>query len=151
MVGEQFCLSRRDLGAAMAAIAAVEPSSVRARGLLTDAWVKVACRDPDPNGGYDKAVKAVEASAQPVVSPNNDKATLGTIVRDLRAKPDKWEFELGDVDLVIAMSDRLWTTHIRHGTDVRPRTDHTLPEADAALHLAIALVRFFSGGLVRRA
>ncbi len=149
LVADQFCLSRRDLGAAKAAIAAIEPSSARARGLLTEAWGKVACRDPDPNGGYDKAVKAVEASAQPVVSPSNTKATLGTIVRDLRVKPSKWEFELGDIDLVIAMSERLWNTHIRHGTDPRPRTDHTLPEADAALHLAIALVRFFLGGLVR--
>jgi hypothetical protein len=35
LVAEQFCLSRRDLGAAKAAIAAIEPSSARARGLGT--------------------------------------------------------------------------------------------------------------------
>jgi hypothetical protein len=69
-----------------------------------------------------------------------------TALRDLKAKPSKWTFTLGDLDPVIAMMERLWTSPIRHGTDVR--TDHTQPEADAAVHLAIPLVRYFAGGLV---
>jgi hypothetical protein len=141
-----YLVTRRDLAAAKDAITATASFSQRAARHLTSSWQQVATRDPDPNGAYDQAVKAVEAVAQPIVSPKNSNATLGTILRDMKAKPSKWTFELQDVDTVIAMSETLWTKHIRHGTDVR--TDHTVAEADAALHLAIPLVRFFAGGLV---
>jgi hypothetical protein len=142
-----YTLTRRDLAAAKAAISDIRSHSQRAGDFLADSWQAIARRDPRPGEGYDKAVKAIEAAAQPVVSPANNRATLGTIVRDMRAKPSKWEFDLGDVDLVIDMADRVWVEHFRHGT--QPRTDHTLSEADVALHLAIPLVRFFVGGLVR--
>jgi hypothetical protein len=143
----RFTLTRRDLAAAKLAISEIRPHHERAGAFLGDAWKAVATRDRQPNEGYDKAVKAIEAVAQPVVSPNNARATLGTIVRDMRAKPSKWTFALGDLDLIIDLADRVWTEHLRHGTDQR-RTDHTLEEADAALHLAIPLVRYFSGGLI---
>jgi hypothetical protein len=145
----RFALTRRDLAAAKAAISEIRLQHERAGKFLTDAWKAVATRDPRPNEAYDKAVKAIEAAAQPVVSPDNDRATLGTIIRDMRAKPSKWSFPLGDLDPIIAMSDRVWTEHFRHGTDER-RDDHTLEEADAALHLAIPLARFFAGGLISR-
>ena len=122
--------------------------SEQAHDLLQRALERISARNPDPDGAYDLAVKAVEAAAHPVVSPGNDRATLGTMIGDLRAKPAKWRFELGDIDLVIAMSKRLWRSHIRHGTG--PRTAHTAAEADAAVHLAIPLVRFFASGLVAR-
>lgn len=141
-------LARSELGPATAAVHASATLSERAHGLLQRASEKISARDPDPDGAYDLAVKAVEAAAHPVVSPGNGRATLGTMIRDLRTKPAKWRFALGDVELVIAMSERLWTSHIRHGTG--PRTAHTAAEADAALHLAIPLVRFFAGGLVAR-
>jgi hypothetical protein len=64
----------------------------------------------------------------------------------MRSKPSKWTFALGDLDLVMDMADRVWTMHFRHGTELRE--DHAIEETDAALHLAIPLVRFFSGGLV---
>jgi len=141
-----YRLTRRDLAAARSAISEIEGVVPRAGEMLVDAWQAVATRDPRPNEGYDKAVKAVEAAAQPTVQPNHAKATLGTILGELRANPERWSFVLGNIDLVTAMMERLWTTHIRHGTDVR--TDHTLAEADAALHLSIPLVRFFIGGMI---
>jgi hypothetical protein len=143
----RFALTRRDLEAAKDAISEIRSEDERAGDFLADSWKAIATRDPHPSEGYDKAVKAIEAAAQPVVSPKNDSATLGTILRDMRAKPSKWSFALGDLGLVIDMADRVWTTHFRHGTMLRD--DHTLEEADAALHLAIPLVRFFAGGLVR--
>jgi hypothetical protein len=139
-------LTRRDLTSAKLAISDVRPLHERAGGFLADSWKAIATRDPHPSEGYDKAVKAIEVAAQPVVSPANAKATLGTIVRDMRAKPSKWTFALGDIDLIIDMADRVWTQHYRHGT--QQRSDHTLEEADAALNLAIPLVRYFVGGLV---
>jgi len=45
------------------------------------------------------------------------------------------------------MTSRIWTNHFRHGT--QPRGDNTLEEADAAVHLAIPLVRYFVGGLIK--
>jgi hypothetical protein len=135
----RFTLTRRDLTSAKLAISDVRPLHERAGGFLADSWKAIATRDPHPSEGYDKAVKAIEVAAQPVVSPANAKATLGTIVRDMRAKPSKWTFALGDLDLIIDMADRVWTQHFRHGT--QPRDDHTLEEADAALHLAIPLAR----------
>lgn len=141
-------LARSELGPATAAVHASATLSEQAHELLQRALERVSARDPDPDGAYDLAVKAVEAAAHPVVSPGNGRATLGTMIRDLRAKPATWRFALGDVELVIAMSERLWTSHIRHGTG--PRTAHTAAEADTALHLAIPLVRFFAGGLVTR-
>ena len=141
-----YTLTRRDLAAAKDAIAEVESVADRPGRFLMAAWGKVATRDPDPNGAYDNAIKAVEAAAHSVVSPSNTKATLGTMIRDLNAKPEKWAFALGDVQTVITMAEALWSNHFRHGT--QQRDDHTLAEADAAVHLAIPLVRYFAGGLV---
>jgi hypothetical protein len=135
-----YRLTRRDLGAAREAITQVEPLASRAHTFLVDSWAAVATREPNANEAYDKAVKAVEAAAHPVVQPNHPTATLGSMLGEMKAHRELWAFVLGDIDLVIDMADRLWTTHIRHGTDVR--TDHEVPEADAALHLAIPLVRF---------
>lgn len=143
-----YRLTRRDLAAAREAITQTEPHSVRAHQFLVDAWAAVATREPNANEAYDKAVKAVEAAAHPVVQPKHPTATLGSMLGEMKAHRDAWSFVLGDIDLVIDMAERLWTTHIRHGTDMR--TDHEVPEADAALHLAIPLVRFFAGGLVTR-
>jgi hypothetical protein len=141
-----YLLTRRELAPTLDAVKALENASERASRHLVSAWSKIAVRDPDPNGGYDQAVKAVEAAGQPIILPKSNKATLGTMIASMKAKPSKWSFALGDFDTVIAMSETLWTNHIRHGTDAR--TDHVLQEADAALHLAIPLVRYFAGGLI---
>jgi hypothetical protein len=70
----------------------------------------------------------------------------------MRDAPAKWAYVLGDLDVVITMCDSIWTGQLdRHGTD-----DAAVPlsvsheQADAAFHVALALVRLFSAGLVRR-
>ena len=139
-------LTRRDLAETKLAITDIRATSDRAGSFLADAWKAVAAQEPKPGEAYDKAVKAIEAAAQPVISPNNTVATLGTIIRDMRTKPEKWTFALGDLETVIAVMDQVWTNHFRHGT--QPRDDHTPEEADAAVHLALPLVWFFVGGLI---
>jgi hypothetical protein len=141
-----YLLTHRELAAAKAAITDVATLHARSGQHLESAWTNLATRNPNPSSSYDQAVKAVEAAAQSIISPRNATATLGTINRDMKAKPSKWTFALGDISLVIEMSERLWSSNVRHGTDLRP--EHTLEEADAALHLAIPLVRYFSGGLI---
>jgi hypothetical protein len=55
-----------------------------------NAWREAYGLEPDPTAGYREAVRGVEAAACPVVLPNNDKATLGTVIAHLRQAPHKW-------------------------------------------------------------
>jgi hypothetical protein len=47
---------------------------------LRAAWAGVYNLNPNPTAGYDHAVNAVEAAAWPVVTPDDEKATLGKII-----------------------------------------------------------------------
>lgn len=143
---KRFVLTRRDLAEAKLAITDIRAHHARSGGFLADAWKALATHDPRPSEAYDKAVKAIEVAAQPVVLPNNPAARLGQIIAAMNDKPSKWKFALGELDLVREMAARVWTNHFRHGTQARG--ENTYEEADAAVHLAIPLVRFFLGGLV---
>ena len=90
--------------------------------LLRAAWTATYGLHPDPTTAYRDAVRAVESVACPLVCPTNTRATLGTVVRDLRGGPRKWRFILVDrdgadtIDPLLGMLDRLWTGQVsRHG------------------------------------
>lgn len=139
-------LTRRELTGTRDAIERTPAG--KARDHLLAALSEVARREPDPSGAYDHAVKAVEAAARPVISPRNDKATLGTILRDMRAKPEKWTTTLGQLDHIIAMADALWRGHDRHGTPDDGPIEQSVEEAEAAVNLAVPLVHaFVTGGV----
>jgi hypothetical protein len=112
-------------------------------------------RYPNPSTAYSQSIKAVEVAAKGVISPTNDKATLGTMIADIRNKPEKWSFVLdksGPED-VMGMMQTLWKgQEDRHGTDA-PDAPLAVDqaEADAAFHLALALSRFFSKSLIHPA
>jgi hypothetical protein len=151
-------LVRRELIGAKSAVEELRTGASRAGDFLAAAWNAVAGRDPQPSDGYDKAVKAVEAAAHSIITPNDADATLGKMLRAMRDKPEKWAFaEPIEADMVLSMGRQLWTGHMRHGTDARfgadgtARTDHTVAEARSALLLSIALVGFFQGGQITRA
>ena len=113
-------------------------------------------RNPNPSHAYREAIRAVEAAAIPVVSPKHAKATLGTVIGDMKSTPDKWKVSLqpakGDpVMHVVGMMELLWTAQFdRHGT-----ADESVPltvskqEAEAAVHLALTLTHGFQTGVVR--
>jgi hypothetical protein len=143
---DDYRLTRRDLGPVREAITSIP--SERAREHLSAAWVALASRDPNPDAAYDRSVKAIEAAAQPVILANDHGATLGELIAAMRAKPSKWTFELGNLDVVIEMCDRVWKNNLRHGTQEGSVAGHSLRQADAAVHLALTLVRFFAGGVV---
>ncbi|WP_146243175.1 hypothetical protein [Curtobacterium sp. MCPF17_031] len=67
-------------------------------------------RVPDPEEAYEKAVKAVEEAAAPVVSPKNSLTTLGTIIRDMKAQQD-WAIDLPGraTDVAIPLAEALWS------------------------------------------
>jgi hypothetical protein len=123
---------------------------------LREAWHAAYGRNPESGVAYSSAVKAVEAAAIPVISPNNDKATLGTVTAALRDQAAKWSFAIGHrqgtnpVDLVVAMMNGLWTGQTdRHegGTPAKPITQES---AEAAVQLAVTLVHWFSTGKVTK-
>jgi hypothetical protein len=129
----------------------VKSASGSAGGHLTLAWNASYSRRPDPVKAYSEAIKAVEAAAAPIISPNNHRATLGTIIKDINNKSSKWTFALaskdGDgVDELARMMKLLWDGQTsRHG-GVAPTKPETVDAARAAVHLSATLVQFFVGG-----
>ena len=118
------------------------------------AWQAMYRQNPSPTEAYDHAVKAVEVAGRPVISPTNDKSTLGTMIRDFNAKPEKWDVPLaGDPnqgrDALRTMMQGVWHGHLRHGDETKP-VEVSAHEAEAALHTALTLVHLFSAGLVTR-
>lgn len=120
---------------------------------IADSWRQAYGRQADPGQAYGEAVKAVEAAAQPVVSPKNKSTTLGTLIRDLKDGAANFEVRLdgdGQVDRLGAMMELLWKGQVdRHGS---PELKKAIsPEqAEDALRLAVALVGWFEGGAVSR-
>lgn len=145
-------LSLRALGPVRESIEATMPLSERAHRHLLRAWSKLAGRGPEPTNAYREAVRAIECVAKPIVTPDDAKATLGKIVPAMRDAPTKWTFTLGDPSTVASMAGAVWySQHDRHGTDdPEAPIDVSPEEADAAVHLAISLVRIFAGGHFQR-
>lgn len=110
---------------------------------LTAAWNEAYGRNPDPVKSYSESIKAAGT-----VSPDNTRATLSSMIRDVSAKPEKWQFvgKGSGVTTVLAMMRALWDGQTsRHG-GVTPTRAETLEEARTALHLAAALVQFGASG-----
>jgi hypothetical protein len=118
---------------------------------LTSAWSEAYGRNADPVKAYSEAIKAVEASLALRISPQNGKQTLGSMIRDVSAKPTKWKFAIPDgstshVEIVVQMMRMLWEGQTsRHG-GLDSTRDETLEEARAALHIAASLVQFGTSG-----
>jgi hypothetical protein len=55
-------------------------------------------QDTDPSDAWDHSIKAIEHILKPVVCPTNAKATLGSIVVDLRAQARLWKLALPGKD-----------------------------------------------------
>lgn len=131
---------------------AAESASLRgsAGALLSAAWSACFGRGPDTEEAYEKAIKAVEEAAAPVVSPKNARATLGTMIRDMKAQGD-WKLDLPGAaqDVPVSMMEALWTgQESRHGGN-----GYRIPtqsEAEAGVLLAVPLVQWFTSGAVSR-
>ncbi len=126
----------------------------RAADYLRQAWQRAFGRDGNPDGAYRDAVRALEAVLKPIVSPENDVTTLGTIIGHIRAKPEKFAARLepkagSPVEIFAAELQMLWTAQLdRHGTN-----DETVPlnvsieqARDAAVRAAAIVQIVRSGG-----
>jgi hypothetical protein len=121
---------------------------------LATAWAKAYAIRPEPSESYSESIKAVEAAAHALVEPNNTKATLGTMLGHLRSQPDRFCLLLPapgvSVTPVIGMMTALWEGQTsRHGGQTATRSE-TRDEAQAAVHLAVVLVQWFTSGMIQR-
>lgn len=134
--------------------AAAKPDAGSAASHLSAAWAAAYAITPEPVQAYSESVKAVEAAAHAVVEPQNPKATLGTMVRQLRDSPERFATVLqrsDSVGTVREMMSLLWAGQTsRHG-GMEPTRRETPAEAQAAVQLAATLVGWFVSGAVRRA
>lgn len=149
-------------------------SGSRAAQYLRDAWWKAWSRNPDASGAYQDGVQAVEAAYKPIVSPDNKKTSLGTIISNVSDKPTKFRVRLqparergrdgdspdnvegdeavgGDdrdnVKRIVAMLEILWKSQLRHARDdaAVPRSV-SIEEAQDAVALATILVHLAQQG-----
>ena len=134
-----------------------EVTSDRSRGAehLRRAWLLAFSREADHNAACVEAAKAIEATARSTIDPNNPKATLGTMIVAMEAKPAKWDTDLMSPDLdgvgtVINMMKAVWKGHLRHGNPDEP-LDVPAERCEMIVHTTALLVHWFSSGRIRRA
>lgn len=135
--------------------AASSASAGSAADHLAAAWGAAYGRRPDPTRSYSEAIKAVEAAAHAVLQPKHGKATLGTMLGEIKgvrhkltvAIPTQGQDQIAPVEAMMRM---LWEGQTaRHGSQT-PTRPETLEAARMAVHLAIPLVQWFTTGAVAR-
>ncbi|MET9058611.1 hypothetical protein ABZX99_12435 [Streptomyces antibioticus] len=136
--------------------AAAGPTAGSAADHLATAWQAAYGRGPDPVRAYSESIKAVECAAHAVIQPNNAKATLGTMLGEIKNARHKFSVVIPSPsgDSIVpaeAMMRALWEGQTsRHGAQTAT-VPETLEAARAGVHLAAALVQWFvSGAVVRR-
>lgn len=127
-----------------------------AGSLLTEAWHAAFGVNPDHEKAYAKSVKAVEAAAIPVVSPNHTGATLGTVIGQMRADGN-WKLAMArehathtTAQVLIGNMQALWTGQNDRHAGQPGYAPSTQAEAEAAVMLAVPLVQLFSSGAIAR-
>ncbi|MGW3328551.1 hypothetical protein [Streptomyces virginiae] len=113
-------------------------------------------RSPDPVRAYSESIKAVEAAAHAVIQPNNAKATLGTMLGEIKNARHKFTTVLSTpagsdpIAPAEATMRALWEGQTsRHGAQ-HATVPETLEVARAGVHLAAALVQWCLSGAVTR-
>jgi hypothetical protein len=129
-----------------------ESKATSASEHLGNAWLALYGRNPNPAHAYAEAIKAVEASAAPVVTPNDMKAQLGKIRGELDAHAPVWRFSIAPRD-ISAVTSAMTTLEQgqtdRHGGNLPTQTIDPRA-AEAAVLLAATLVHWFATGAVQR-
>ena len=145
-------LIERTLDAEHAAVTLAAQSDDQIAADIHTAW-NAAWRREEPSAvqAYSAAVKAIEGVLAPIVSPDNTMPTLGTMIRDLRHKPEKWDTRFRGVETVealAAMLDEVWRSQHRHGGG--RGLPNTLDEARDAVSIAVAVVGLCRRGFLER-
>jgi len=134
--------------------AAIDAANDSAAAHLANAWSKTFGKDRNATQAHAEMIRAVESAAIPVVTPNDAKATLGTIIGQVAAQGSLYTTSGASpkndgVAGVVAMMKTLWQQQTdRHGAN--PTAATTQARVEFLLPLAAALVHAFSSGGVRR-
>lgn len=120
---------------------------------LKEAWSEAFGRDPKPSRAYSASVKAVEAASWPVVLPNNQKATLGDIIRELESNNTDWTTSIAEktlnlgVQTVIDQCKLIWQGQTdRHGTSSPKEPSQTA--AEQVVFTSIGVCQLFDRGII---
>lgn len=133
--------------------AAITASTNDSGYLLAKAWGYVFGRNPSPSEAYNYAIKAMEAATWPIVAPQDNSATLGHILGELKVNPTKWRTSVTEKEsnlgiLMLASSMQLvWQGHTdRHGT-AQP-VPVSQQAAEQAVFTAVLVCAYFNRGYV---
>lgn len=153
--GKRGLARRVPLGVQVGVDSVIERAG-RAGKHLAKAWENLYGIQQNISEAYRLAILAVEDAAIPRISPSNQRATLGTVLRDLEKQGD-WSLPMErederapSKDVLIGMIRLLWHgQHDRHGGQAgqEPVSEQ---EAIVAIGLATTLVHWFDAGIVLR-
>ncbi len=124
-----------------------------ASNYMKQAWLSAFGRSPNPSSAYSSAVKAIEAASWQTVTPNNSRATLGTIIRELKDHPENFCVVISErtanlgIDSVRYYMSLVWEGQTdRHGTSnpVSPSQE----AAEQAVFIGLSLCQQFTRSLV---
>ena len=121
---------------------------------LAYAWRDAYGQAPDGQAAFNWAIKAIEAALWPIVEPKNEKATLGTMLPEMR-KADRFSVLFIGQDALVdfaASLSLLWRSQYRHGTGEAAtdgsRIANTLEQGRAAVLLATVVVQWLVDGVL---
>ena len=128
---------------------------------MQEAWTLAFGREPNLSDAWGRAIKAIETLLKPIVSPKNDKATIGSMASALRQAPDKWECKLPDrvynvngeinskrgIEVFIDALATIGYQPDRHGSDQPQDVDEAT--ARSVLFLATTVVGWLRDGILR--
>ena len=128
---------------------------------MQEAWALAFGRNPNGSDTWGKAIKAIETLLKPIVSPKNNKATIGSMTSELRQAPGKWECKLPDriynvngetnvkpgIEVFIDALATIGYQPDRHGSDQPQDVDEAT--ARSVLFLATTVVGWLRDGTLR--
>jgi len=128
---------------------------------MQEAWALAFGRNPNVGDAWSKAIKAIETLLKPIVSPKNNKATIGSMTSELRQAPDKWECKLPDreykangetnvkpgIEVFIDALATIGYQPDRHGSDQPQDVDEAT--ARSVVFLATTVVGWLRDGTLR--
>ena len=128
---------------------------------MQEAWALAFGRNPNGSDAWGKAIKAIETLLKPIVSPKNNKATIGSMTNELRQSLDKWECKLPDriynvngetnvkpgIEVFIDALATIGYQPDRHGSDQPQDVDEAT--ARSVLFLATTVVGWLRDGTLR--
>jgi len=124
-----------------------------ASDFMKQAWSSAFGRSPNPSLAYSSSIKAIEAAVWPIILPNNQRSTLGDLIREIDNNQGKWHTSITEtvanegMDSINAAMKVVWHGQTdRHGT-----ANPIIPSqqaAEQAIFAALYICSVFNRNLV---